>query len=67
MVKAKGKKLSGPISDRIRAKGSDIPPDALIKVRVETFEEMPDITSVRHGGGRGLGQGAHRRRNGGAS
>ena len=62
-----GYELSGKTSDRIRRRDSDIPPEALIKGRTETFEEMPDITSVRYGGGRGLGAGAERRRNGGAS
>lgn len=59
------KDLDGKTSDRIRS--GEIPPEALAKGRVETFEEMPDIEYVKHGGGRGLGQGATRKRNGGAS
>jgi len=60
-------KLGGKISDRIRDKDSDIPREALTSKRIESIEEMPDIESIRHGGGRGLGAGAERRRNGGAS
>lgn len=60
-------KLSGKISDRIRDEGSDVPPESVFPPRRETFEEMPDVDSIRHGGGRGLGQGATRARNGGAS
>lgn len=60
-----GYELSGNTSDRIRS--GEIKEDALQARRIETFEEMPDIEFVRHGGGRGLGAGAERRRNGGAS
>ena len=61
------KELGGKTSDRIRDKDGGIPPESVFPVRRETFEEMPDVDSIRHGGGRGLGQGATRARNGGAS
>lgn len=57
--------LSGKTSDRIRS--GEIPKDALKKGRIEAFEEMPDIESIIYGGGRGLGRGAERGRNGGAN
>lgn len=59
------KDLDGKTSDRIRS--GEIPKDSINPVREVTAEEMPDVESVRHGGGRGLGQGAARARNGGAS
>jgi len=54
-------KLRGIISDRIRS--GDIPADAVSNKRIPTADP-PSASSVRHGSGRGLGQGATRARAG---
>lgn len=57
------KELDGPTSKRIR--DGDIPREALSKGR-DLGEAPPSGEAVRDAKGRGLGQGAERRRNGGA-
>lgn len=54
--------LKGIISNRIRAKDTDIPPD--VRHTLNRPAEEPKSSSVRHGKGQGLGEGAHRRRSG---
>lgn len=57
--------LKGLISDRIRAKNTDIPPDVRHKLDARTSPaDEPSDQAVRGGKGRGLGTGAHRRRSG---
>lgn len=63
---AKSQKLHGVISDRIRS--GKLPPDVALKYeRPELASDQPQPNSVRHGEGHGLGHGADRARNGGAS
>lgn len=63
---AKSQPLSGKISDRIR--GGKLPADVALKYeRPELASDLPQADSVRHGEGHGLGHGADRARNGGAS
>lgn len=65
------KELNGKISDRIRITDpkdpSFIPSSALTKGRTIRDEEPPSAEAIRSAKGQGLGQGAERRRNGGAS
>lgn len=58
--------LKGIISDRIRAKDTDIPPDVRHKLdaRADSAADAPSDKAVRGGKGQGLGTGAHRRRSG---
>jgi hypothetical protein len=58
--------LKGLISNRIRDKNTDIPPDVRHKLdsRSDSAADAPSDKAVRGGKGRGLGQGAHRRRSG---
>lgn len=54
------KKLRGIISDRIRS--GELPPD--VRVKYTRTEDKPSAKAVRDGSGKGLGQGATRRRSG---
>ena len=64
MQEASVRKLSGKISDRIR--GGELPKDVEV-IKTDRSEPPPSSQSVRDAGGRSLGTGAERRRNGGAS
>lgn len=52
--------LSGKISDRLRS--GKLPKD--VQIKTERYEQPPATKAVKRAQGRGLGQGATRRRSG---